>query len=271
MKTEIPDLASYDVIEISSSAGKDSLAMVWYVAGLLQEQGLLDRGIVIHADLGRCDWPGTAELAQEQATHIGLRSMVVTRPQGDILTHVEKMGKWPTPSTRYCTSDHKRGQIHRAFTDLAREVRSSWPEDAPRRSVRILNCVGLRAEESPGRAKLQPLKRDARASSREKEVDVWLPIHDWKESKVWEAGEASGAREHPAYAWGLPRASCVFCIYAPEEALQIAGLVHPELLMEYVRIEEKIHHKFKHHLSLAKVAQDLVAGVTPKAIKSWRM
>src|SRR5690349_4209172 len=104
----LPDLASYDVIEISSSAGKDSQAMTFYVASLLQERGLLSRGVVVHADLGRVEWPGTPALAELHAKLAGLRFVKVKRPQGDLLAHVEKLGKWPMPTQRFCTADHKR-------------------------------------------------------------------------------------------------------------------------------------------------------------------
>jgi hypothetical protein len=64
----------------------------------------------------------------------------------------------------------------------------------------------------------------------------------------------------------------VFCIFAPEAALQIAGLAHPELLAEYVRVEKKIGHTFKRHLPIAKVAADLAAGVRPTGhVDSWCM
>jgi len=268
----IPDLASYDIIEISSSAGKDSQAMTFYVAGLLREAGLLDRGVVVHADLGRVEWPGTPELAEEHVRRAGMRFVKVKRRQGDLLAHVEKLGKWPMPTQRFCTADHKRQQIHRALTALAQEVRARRPREARREPVRVLNCVGLRAEESPGRAKRAELTRDRRPSGRRKIVDVWLPIQGWTEAEVWAAVRASGAPVHPAYAAGLPRASCIFCIYAPEGALQIAGHAHPELLAEYVAVEGRIGHTFKRHLPIAKVAADVAAGVRPSGeIKSWCM
>lgn len=278
METQRPDLTSYDVIEISSSAGKDSQAMTFYVAGLLRAQGLLDRGVVVHADLGRVEWPGTPELAAEHARLAGLRFMKVKRPQGDLLQHVEAMGKWPMPTQRYCTADHKRGQIYTAFTVLADEARERLTHEAAvaghrfTRPIRILNCVGLRAEESPGRAKRPALSRDPKPSGRRKVVDVWLPIQDWTTAQVLDACRASGAPMHPAYDAGLPRASCVFCIYAPEAALQIAGLAHPELLAEYVTVEQRIGHTFKRHLPIAKVAADLAAGIRPNGpIESWCM
>src|SRR6187402_3783498 len=104
---EEPDLASYDVIELSSSAGKDSLAMGVHVARRLRALGLLDRGVVVHADLGRVEWPGTPALAEEQARHLGFtRFFTVKRPQGDLLDQVRKLGKWPMPTQRFCTADH---------------------------------------------------------------------------------------------------------------------------------------------------------------------
>jgi 3'-phosphoadenosine 5'-phosphosulfate sulfotransferase (PAPS reductase)/FAD synthetase len=138
--------------------------------------------------------------------------------------------------------------------------------------VRILNCIGLRAEESPGREARAPFEQDKRSSGRRKQVDIWLPIQAWTEAEVWAACRASGARIHPAYAAGLPRASCVLCIFAPREALIVAGRLHPELLAEYVEVEREIEHDFKHRLPIARVAEDVAAGVVPHgAIGNWCM
>jgi len=227
------DLASYDVIEISTSAGKDSLAMLTHVTELARHAGVLDRVVAVHADLGRFEWPGTRELAEVQARHLGVRFLVVKRPQGDLFDLVRHYRHWPKPNTRYCTAMLKRAQIHRALTRLANEVRASWPIPArPRRGekqqrlrpVRVLNCIGLRAEESPGRAAHPALERDKRSSGRRKVVDIWLPIQAWTEAEVWAACRASGAPIHPAYAAGLPRASCVLCLAGETEVVTRAGL-----------------------------------------------
>lgn len=267
-----PDLASYDVIEISSSGGKDSLAMTSHVVGLARSAGLVERVVVVHADLGRVEWRGTPALVEGHARHFGVRFVKVQRPQGDLLEHVRAYGRWPLPSERYCTSDHKRGQIYTAFTALANEVRPSLAEGE--RPIRILNCIGLRAEESPSRAKRPPLKLDRKASGKglRKHVDVWLPIQNWSDAEVWAACRASGAELHPAYAAGLPRASCVFCIYAPADALLISAYLHPELLAEYVEVEREIGHDFKPHLPIASIAAAVAAGVRPAGpVASWRM
>jgi 3'-phosphoadenosine 5'-phosphosulfate sulfotransferase (PAPS reductase)/FAD synthetase len=277
-----PDLASYDVIEVSTSAGKDSLAMLAHVAELARRADVLYRVVAVHADLGRVEWPGTLEIAKAQAEHLGVQFLAVRRPQGDFLDLVRHYGHWPKPDTRYCTAMLKRGQILRALTRLANEARAERGKpfcagDAAaaqyKAPVRILNCVGLRAEESPGRARQPAFKPGGRGSGKGKRkvVDLWLPIHAWTEAEVWEACRASGAPIHPAYAAGLPRASCVFCIYAPREALVVAGKLHPELLAEYVAVEKEIGHAFKHKLPMAVVAEDVARGVATGPIANWRM
>src|SRR3990172_3275915 len=100
------DLTAYDVILINSSAGKDSLAMLDYICEMAREQGVLNRVTVVHADLGRVEWAGTRELAERQAVAQGVPFRAVSRPQGDLLTHVEERGMWPDSARRYCTSDH---------------------------------------------------------------------------------------------------------------------------------------------------------------------
>jgi 3'-phosphoadenosine 5'-phosphosulfate sulfotransferase (PAPS reductase)/FAD synthetase len=268
-----PDLTAYDWIEVSTSAGKDSLAMLWLIAMLARTAGVLHRVVAVHADLGRAEWPGTAEIARKQAEHLGVRFELVRRPQGDLLDLVRHYKHWPKPDSRYCTAMLKRGQILRVLTALAAETRRSRPK-GDKRPVKILNCIGLRAEESPGRAKQPSLKRDPRASGKggRKLVDIWLPIQDMPEAEVWGSCRASGAPMHPAYAAGLPRASCILCIYAPRDALLIAGRANPDLLAEYVALEKEIGHDFKHRLPIAQVAADIAAGVMPKGpVKSWCM
>lgn len=306
-----PDLLVYDFIVISSSAGKDSQAMLEHVCGLAESAGVLDRVVVVHCDLGRAEWKGTRELAERQATRHGVRFIAVWRHQGDLVQHIEEMGFFPKPTTRYCTSDHKRGQIFRAFTQLATEAREGdlpeqvekrgmWPSPRQRyctsdqkrapvhklytalaahargemkRQVRILSCQGMRAEESPARAKREPFSVDERATNGRRHVDNWLPIHAWKVGEVWARIKVGKTADliHPAYALGMPRLSCVFCIFAPKAALMLAGKHNPELLDEYVRIEAKIGHRFRQELSLAEV-RDAIANDEPApALTDWKM
>jgi 3'-phosphoadenosine 5'-phosphosulfate sulfotransferase (PAPS reductase)/FAD synthetase len=258
-----PDLAAYDLIVVNSSAGKDSQAMLDYVVELAGD-ALRDRIIVVHADLGRVEWKGTRELAEKQAAHYGVRFEVVKREQNDLLDHVAARGKWPSSDARYCTSDHKRGPISTLFTRAVRELELGRP-------VRILNCLGMRAQESSVRAKLPVFERNERNTNGRRVVDNWLPIHAWTAAQVWQRIRASGVAHHYAYDLGMPRLSCCFCIFAPEAALLLAGKHNPELLAAYVETERKIGHSFKKGFTITSVAEKLAAGVEPAPVVDWKM
>jgi predicted phosphoadenosine phosphosulfate sulfurtransferase len=61
-----PDLGGYDWVVLSSSAGKDSQAMLDYVVEQCDRARVpRERLVVAHADLGRVEWPGTRALAEE--------------------------------------------------------------------------------------------------------------------------------------------------------------------------------------------------------------
>lgn len=266
-------LTNYDWIVVNSSAGKDSQAMLDYVADAAS--AIRHRMVVVHADLGRMEWPGVKELAAEQAAHYGVRFEVVTRQSGDILHHARRRGRWPDSSRRWCTSDHKRTPVGSLFTSLVAETISS--NQGRRRHVRILNCLGMRAEESTGRAKLVPFERDNRYSSSRRTVDRWLPIHSWTADQVWQRIRESGVRHHPAYDLGMPRLSCCFCIFAPRSALMLAGKHNRQLLDEYVAVERETGHQFKGKpgsksgLSLVSIAEALDAGEQAGPIADWSM
>jgi 3'-phosphoadenosine 5'-phosphosulfate sulfotransferase (PAPS reductase)/FAD synthetase len=265
--TMLSDFTSYHWIVLNSSVGKDSQAMIDVVAERCDQVGVpRGRLVVAHADLGRVEWPGTRELAEEQARHYGLAFVAVTRPNGDLLDHIAQRGMFPSPRVRWCTSDHKRGPLLRVLTRLADRSRQLGV-----RRARILNCLGLRAEESPARAARLPFGLDARASNGRRHVDMWLPLHGWTAAQLWQRIRASGVRHHPAYDLGMPRLSCCFCIFSPRSALLLAGQHNPRLLDEYVKVEKRIGHAFRLELPLAEVREALRRGEEPGPLQDWVM
>lgn len=252
-----PNLCSYDHIVLNSSAGKDSQVMIDVVYHQAKALGIVDRLIIVHCDLGRAEWPGTKELAQQQAEHYGIKFIVVSRPQGNLLQHVRERGMWPSSKQRYCTSDHKRGQVGKVFTQLP--------------GKRILNCLGLRAEESPARAKRTAFSKDTRYSNSKRHVDTWLPIHSMLVGEIWERIRISGVPHHRAYDLGMPRLSCVFCIFTPKSGLLLAGKHNRELLAEYVATEEEIGHSFRHGFKIAEIQEALERGESAGSVEDWRM
>lgn len=131
--------------------------------------------------------------------------------------------------------------------------------------------MGLRAEESPARARRKPFDNDLRSRNGRRVVDVWLPLHAWTAAQVWERIRASGVRHHPAYDLGMPRLSCCFCIFSPRSALLLAGRHNPELLAEYVAVERQIGHTFRQELPLASIQEALAAGEEPGSVQDWTM
>jgi 3'-phosphoadenosine 5'-phosphosulfate sulfotransferase (PAPS reductase)/FAD synthetase len=265
-----PDLNSYDIILVNSSAGKDSQAMLDYLVELADAQAVSrDRIVVVHCDLGRVEWQGTVELAAEQAEHYGLRFEIVRRDLGDLLTQVEQrhqanVGKgksqapWPSSTARWCTSDQKTSQVLKLITKLTADFRPfpNSPSTILARPVRILNCLGIRAQESAARAKKASFEVDKKASNSKRHVDRWLPIFTWSEEQVWDRIHASGVRYHEAYEAGMERLSCCFCVLASRKDLIIAAKHNQALAQEYVAVEERVGWRFTNDFSI----KDIVAA-----------
>ena len=256
---QTPNLRKFDVVVINSSGGKDSQVMLDEVVQLADRQHVSrSKLVVVHADLGRAEWAGVKDLVHRQAEHYGLRVVVVKNEKRDLLEQACERGKWPSSGQRWCTSDHKRAPIHRVYTMLVRELNAS----GLKRKIKILNCLGFRAEESPARAKRPVWEINTLASNKTKRtVYNWLPIHKWTEQTVWSRIRSTGVPHHEAYDLGMGRLSCVFCIFAPKKALQIAGRANPELLNQYVAVEDQIGHTFQANLSLRDVRDSLTNEV----------
>ncbi len=304
----IVDLASYDLIIIESSSGKDSQCALDEAVRRCDAAGVDRRRlVVVHCALGRVEWPGCEELAAEQAAVYGLPCLLVSKRQGDLLAQARQRRMWPSSMQRWCTSDHKRAQGRRVATALVRLMlgepagdpeRGAYPlPDAmtlpPRISpagspLRVLSVMGMRAAESPKRAKLPVLKRTI--GNGRWTLDTWLPIHGWSLDDVWRRIFESGLPYHWAYDLdgdrsprvakspqagdhrGMPRLSCTFCIFAPAPVLLRAGHERPDLLREYAAVEQEIKHDFRVGTRLVDILAQVEAGVlAPAALPEWAM
>lgn len=197
----------------------------------------------------------------------------VTTGAKGFLENIEARGMWPSSTERLCTSTFKRDTANTAMTALADEARGEQPvrkkrrrkgepKPPPPRKPRILQCFGFRAQESTRRKKLKPFTVDGRTTNTRKTVEVWLPIHGWKVEEVWARIKQAGTRHHWAYDKGMSRLSCRFCIFAPRSQLILSGRLNPELLQEYVEVEQRIGHRFRLELSLVEVQQAIANGET---------
>lgn len=246
----VVDLNWYTWILLNTSAGKDSQAMIDFVTDLAIEQDCLHKLVAVHCDLGRIEWEGTRELAERQVATYGHRFEVVRNgSHADLLARIEKWGRWPGRKTRYCTSEFKTGQARTLATRLVRE--SALPKG---QEVRILNCLGIRAQESAERAGKDPYKHHPQyqlnAQGERKAgngwtnslrwTDEWLPIFTWSADDVWARIKESGVEHHSAYDKGMPRLSCILCPLASLSANVLGAYYNPELAREYRDVEARM-------------------------------
>ncbi|MCW9046167.1 MAG: phosphoadenosine phosphosulfate reductase family protein [Alphaproteobacteria bacterium] len=214
---------------VNHSGGKDSQAMFLRLRTLVPADQLL----VIHADLPGADWAGTWEhVVATVAPLVPIKTTSVKT----FLQMVENRGMWPGPTHRQCTSDLKRNPIER---DIRRFLKAN-----PRFNGLIVNCMGLRAEESTRRAKAVPFKRSERNSKAGRNWFDWLPIFQMSEAEVFAEIERAGEQPHWAYTAGMSRLSCMFCIMASRADLRIAAELNPEPYAQYVALERQIDHAF---------------------------
>lgn len=225
---------------LNHSGGKDSQAMYLIVSRLVPAKQVL----VMHAPLAEVEWAGCIE--HIEATIDPLHDFVLAhavRRDGtgkSLLEEVERKFSerpdrvpWPDPQHRWCTSDFKT-------TPCTRETRRYADEHG---FTRIVNCLGLRAQESSARSK-KPVWRDhGKHGTKSAKLGVerhwyeWLPIHKLSTDEVYAVIADAGQEPHHAYAAGMKRLSCRFCIMACDSDLTIAARLNPELYARYVELE----------------------------------
>lgn len=241
MTPEIPQkirelAAAGALFVINHSAGKDSQAMAIVVRKVVPA----DQILVIHADLGRVEWPGNVEHIQST---IGDLPLIVTKSTNRTFwSLVRDRGMFPSPQQRGCTSELKRGPIER---EIRRYLKAN-----PRFQNTVVNCMGLRAEESSNRAKKAMLVNESERErlagkkmsrgANGREWWVWLPIHGMTLDEVWASIAGAGEKRHYAYELGMSRLSCSFCIMSNKSDLCTAARARPDLYREYVELEREI-------------------------------
>ncbi|MXZ28777.1 MAG: phosphoadenosine phosphosulfate reductase family protein [Gammaproteobacteria bacterium] len=205
--------------------------------------------LIVHAPLGEVEWPGTIKHI-EATIPPGVPLILAPVASGKtLLEGIEDRGRFPDSARRYCTAGWKRGPIER---ELRRYLKAH-----PRFGGRIVSAMGMRADESPARAKRDPWKRNDRNSRAGREWYDWLPIHGLSAAEVFQVIEASGQSPHWAYSAGMSRLSCSFCILASRADLARAARLRPDLYRRYVALERRIGHT----LSPTRLSLPALTGV----------
>lgn len=215
------------------SGGKDSQAMYAILKRLVPSEQL----VVLHAPLGEVEHTDVIEHIENNIDSPIYYSKAIWKDGSEktFINMVEDRGQWPSRSTQFCTSSLKTGPLDKIVRRLVKDFDNKL----------VVNCMGIRAKESTQRAKKESFKLSEKNSKAGREWYEWFPIFELDTSEVFEVIEDAGQKPHWAYARGMSRLSCCFCILASKSDLQIAAQLYPNLLRKYVELEKRINHTMK--------------------------
>lgn len=187
--------------------------------------------VVIHAHLPEVEWEGTID--HIEAT-IGNSELQIVQAKKTFFEMVDHRQMWPSPNNRQCTSDLKRGPIKKGTIGICNE----------RGFDLVINCMGMRAQESAKRAKKPTFSRVESNCNGKRDWYEWLPIHHWTEGQVFGFISLKKQNPHWIYSTGMTRCSCRFCIMASRKDLQTAAKLDPSGAARYIAKEREINHTF---------------------------
>lgn len=209
---------------INDSAGKDSQAMKILLLDIVPPEQL----VIVHANLRGVEWEGNLDHIKNYAFTIPVFEVTANKTFFEMVYH---RGMFPSPTTRQCTSDLKRGPIQKFINNYAKLHGFQY----------VVNCLGLRAEESSARKKKIKFQHKPNLSAKHRTQYEWLPIHGLLLQEVWDVIADAEQQRHYAYDLGMKRLSCKFCIMGCDSDLKIAAKHDPVLAMEYMIAEEKLN------------------------------
>ena len=234
------------LVVVNHSGGKDSQSMTILLSRIVPAGQL----VAVHAPLAEVEWEGVVAHI-ETTLPAGVPLVMAPVSSGkSLLDRIEERGRFPGPRQRFCTGDYKRTPIER---ELRRYLKLN-----PRFGGRLVNCLGIRRDESAARAKRDPWRRNERLSVAGREVFDWLPVFDLSTDDVFRIIRRAGQSPHWIYNH-LSRCSCSFCIFSSPEDLRRAAELRPELYRRYADIERRIHHT----LSPSGIPLPELTGISP--------
>lgn len=153
--------------------------------------------------------------------------------------------KYPQQSasltTRWCSSVLKIDVGRRALTNQERF-----------RNKKILFVTGERREESSNRAKYFQLEKhlcDSRLKGQKRWVDSWRPVLEYTEQEVWQTLERHNVQAPVPYRLGWGRSSCMTCIYNSPKIWATINQYFPDRIERIAAFEDQ----FKTTISRKKI------------------
>ena len=226
------EVTEAEVIFVSHSGGKDSQAML----AALVRAGLKEKLVLVHSDLGEMEWEPMEHWISKNSFQLPLN---VVKSDLDFFSMVRKYRRLPSGRQQFCT-DFLKTQPITAFIHDYMERHGI---------TKTINATGMRAEESPRRAKKLPFtlsKGEGTSGMYQPRkypshlVHDWLPIFDYTTAEVFGEIAHAGQEPHQVYSMGFSRLSCVFCVNGRIEEHKRAAELRPELAKKMSELEREI-------------------------------
>lgn len=221
-----------DVLFVSHSGGADSQATL----AVLKRLGLLDKVVIVHSDLGEMEWEEMKPWIEKNS--FGLPCHVV-QADFDFFEMVRKYNRIPSGMNQFCTDMLK--------TEPIKEFNHQWMYDNGLKTA--INVTGMRAQESPRRAKKKPftLSKGKGTSGMhmvrkhpDHTIYDWMPIFEFTYEEVREEIADAGQDVHWVYKEGFSRLSCAMCVNGRIGEHQKAAKMRPKLAKKMAELEREV-------------------------------
>lgn len=291
---EILPIDEYDLVVVSYSGGKDSLAALLYLFDL----GLpKDRIELWHqcvdgdpAAPGLMDWPCTHGYVKATSAELGVSLRLQWKDGGfeqEMLRNNARTAGITMEDGRGSTvnlpaSSRGKESTRRLFPQTTADLSVRWCSsylkiDVARRAIRndprfergnLLIITGERREESTARSRYK-VADSYGCGNKYRRVDQWRLVLDWSEERVWKTIQRWRIRPHPAYILGWNRVSCLSCIFGDPDQWASVREIDPVRFDRIAAYEVEFGKTIKKGQSVIEQAnrgRSFVTGVDPVEI-----
>lgn len=232
---------------IGFSGGKDSVASWLYLSRELS----LPKVTALFADTGH-EFPETYEYLETLRNEHDLPLEIVTPTVGDLIDAKEIREK--TAASRISTEGYKSIRDIPLTMERLAILKRRFPSTMARFCTTMLKLLpslrwmqehcdlastvrvsGVRAEESPGRAKQAQYEFDDYMG-----CWMWKPVFHWCHAEVFGAHQKHGIPVNPLYKQGMGRVGCAPCIMANKEELHQIAVRKPEAFDRLRSMEDAV-------------------------------
>jgi 3'-phosphoadenosine 5'-phosphosulfate sulfotransferase (PAPS reductase)/FAD synthetase len=254
---------AYDLIIVSFSGGKDSLACVLHLIELGVPRDRIELWHqAVDGEPGRAerffDWPVTESYCKSVSEALGIKLLFQWR-EGGFEREMLRNRSLTAPSdferieggVGHAGGERGKLTTRMKFPQLAADLKVRWCSaylkiDVAKRALandkrfngkKILMLTGERRQESSNRALYAQIEEHS-TTNETKRVDQWRAILNWRENEVWAIIERHNILPHPAYYAGFSRVSCMSCIFGNPDQWATVRELSPSTFAKIARYEQ---------------------------------